>query len=85
MHPERITKPDKRLVNDPDHEDIKFPVSKKEYCNTKQKHSICMNVFSDKNNVVYLVYVLDNKFDCMDLLLITDETKLYYVYIKDFN
>ena len=34
----------------------------------------------------YPVYVSDQKFEnCMDLLLISDENKSHYVYIKDFN
>ena len=36
--------------------------------------------------MTYLVYVSDEKFgNSMDLLLITDENKSHYVYIKDFN
>ena len=32
IHPERITKVDKKMINDLDYEGIKFPVSKKYYC-----------------------------------------------------
>ena len=36
--------------------------------------------------MIYPVHVSDKKFeDRMDLLLITDENKSHYVYIKDFN
>ena len=36
--------------------------------------------------MVYPVHVPDEKFErCTDLLLITDENKLHYVYIKGFN
>ena len=37
-------------------------------------------------NLVYPVHILGQKFkDCIDLLLIMDENKPHYVYIKDFN
>ena len=45
-----------------------------------------MNVFCYENNLVYPVHVSGQKFkDCMDLLMITDEHKSHYVYIKHFN
>ena len=43
-------------------------------------------MFCYENNLVYPVYVSDQKFKrLMDLLLITNENKSYYVHIKDFN
>ena len=85
-HPERITKADKNMVNNLDYEGIEFPVSRKDYSKIEQKNNICINVFCYKNNSVYPVYILDQKFkDCMDLLLITDENKSHYVYINNFN
>ena len=42
--------------------------------------------FVMKKNFIYLVYVQDQKLENhMDLLLITDQIKSHYVYIKDFN
>ena len=36
--------------------------------------------------MTYPVYVSNEKFEnCMNLLMITDENKSHYVYIKDFN
>ena len=85
-HPERITKADKRMFNDLAYVDIKFPVSKKNYCKVEQKISICNNVFCYKINLAYPVYVSDKKFEkCMAFLLILDENKSHYVYIKVFN
>ena len=37
MHPERITKADKNMVNDLDYEGIKSPVSKKDFGKIEQK------------------------------------------------
>ena len=43
-------------------------------------------MFCYENGLTYPIYVSDNKFsDRMDLLLIFNENKSHYVYIKDFN
>ena len=48
--------------------------------------NICINVFCYENNLIYPVCVSDQNFEnYMDLLLITNENKSHYVYIKDFN
>ena len=74
------------MVNDLDYEDIKFPVSKKDYNKIEQKNNSSINVFCYENDLVYPAHVSDEKFkNCMDLLLITDENKSHYVYIKGFN
>ena len=42
-------------------------------------------MFCCENNLAYPVYVLDQKFEnCMGLLLISNDNKSHYVYIKDF-
>ena len=69
-HPERITKVDKKLINDLDYEGIKFPVSKKDYRRIERQNNICIGVFCYENGLTYPVYVSDQKFgDSMDLLL----------------
>ena len=81
-----IAKVDKKMINDLDYEGIKFRVSKRDYCKIEKKNTICINIFCYENNLTYPVYVSDQKFqNCMDLLLISNENKLHYVYIKDFN
>ena len=66
IHPERMTKKDKKLVGGLDYENINFPVSKKDYCKLEVQNTICINV-----KLVYPVYLLDQEFcDNMDLLLI---------------
>ena len=43
-------------------------------------------MFCYENKLTYPVYLSDQKFkDCVDLLLISDENKSHYVYIKDFD
>ena len=85
-HPERIGKVDKNMVDDLYYGDIKFPVSKKDYCKIEKKNNICINVFSYENNLTYTVYLSDQKFEnFMDLFLISNENKSHHVYIKDFS
>ena len=74
------------MVNNLDYESIKFPISKKEFSLIEKENNICINMFCYENNLVYPVHISDKKSkDCMDLLLIADENKSHYVYIKDFN
>ena len=61
-YPEIIPKADKSMVNDFDYEGIKFPVSKRDYSKIEQKNNICISVFCYENNLVYPVYVSDQKF-----------------------
>ena len=43
-------------------------------------------MFRNENGLVFPIYVSDQKFkDPMDLLLLIDDDKLHYMYIKDFN
>ena len=43
-------------------------------------------MFGYENGLVFPIYVSDQKFeDSMDLLLLIDDDKSHYVYIKDFN
>ena len=56
IHPERITKADKDMVNNLYYEGIKFPVFKKDFGKIEKKNNICINMFCFKNNLVYPVY-----------------------------
>ena len=52
----------------------------------KKRTIFDINVFGHENELVFPVYVLDQKFeDSMDLLLLIDDDKSHYVYIKDFD
>ena len=80
------TKEDKSMFNDLDYKGIEFTVPKKDFDKIEKKNNDYINVFCHKNNLVYPVYVSNEKFEyCMDLLMITDENKLHYLCIKDFN
>ena len=74
------------MINDLDYGGIKFPVSKKDFCRIERQNNICIDVFCYENNLTCPVYVSDLQFETwMDLLLITNENKSNYVYIKDFD
>ena len=86
MHPERITQNDKKITNDLDYDRVKFPVREKDFGKIEKKNSICINVFHYKNRLTFPIYISDQKLEnSMDLLLVIDENKLHYVYIKDFD
>ena len=65
---------------------MKFPVKEKDFNKIEVKNNICINVFGYENGLVFPIYVSDQKFeDSMDLLLLIDDDKSHYVYIKDFD
>ena len=47
-NPRRIRKKDKEMINKLGYEEIKFSVSKKEYCKIERQNNICINVFCDE-------------------------------------
>ena len=61
-------------------------MQEKDFSKIEVKNNICINVFGYENKLVFPIYVSDQKFeDSMDLLLLIDNDKSHYVYIKDFN
>ena len=61
-------------------------MQEKEFSKIEAKNNICINAFCYENGLVFPVFVSDDKFeDSMDLLLLIDDDKSHYVYIKDFN
>ena len=49
-------------------------------------NNICINVFGYDNRLVFPIYISDQKFeDLMELLLLIDNDKSHYVYIKNFD
>ena len=61
MHPEKIPKAYKNMVNDLDYESIKFPVSKKKFDKFEKKNNICINVFCyEKIWFILFIYQVKN-------------------------
>ena len=85
-HPERIKKTDKKIAEELNYDGIEFPVQEKDFNKIEVKNNICINVFGYENRLVFPIYVSDQNFeDTMDLLLLIDNDKSHYVYIKDFD
>ena len=65
---------------------LSFLYKKKDFNKIEVKNNICINVFSYENRLGFPIYISDHKFkDSMDLLLLTDNDKSHYAYMKDFN
>ena len=86
-NPEEITEKDKEFISNLDYDGIEFPVQKKDFRKIELKNNICINMFGYEYELVFPIYVSAQKCkDSMDLLLlIDDDDKSHYVYIKDFN
>ena len=85
-NPQRIKKTDKAFMPQLNYEGIEFPVSVKQYNKVETQNNININVFGYENKQTYPIYVSKEKFEnTMNLLLISDDEKNHYVYIKDFN
>ena len=66
--------------------ELSFHCEKKISTRFKQKNSICINLYCYKSKLAFPIYISDQKFEnSMDLLLVTDENRSHYVYIKDFD
>ena len=77
---------DRRMVNGLDYDDINFLFLKRNKARLNKKNNICINEFGCENRLVFPVHVSDEQFgDTMGLSLITGDSKLHYVYIKDVN
>ena len=58
----------------------------KDFSKIETKNNICITVFCYENKLVFTVIISDQKFeDSVDLLLVIDENKSHYVYIKNFD
>ena len=65
---------------------IEFPVQEKDFSKIEVENNICINVFGYENVMVFSIYLPDPKLeDSVDLLLLIDDDKSHYVYIKDFE
>ena len=61
-------------------------MQEKDFKRVEVQNNICANVFGYENRLVFPVYIFDQTFkSSIDLLLLIDDDKSHYVYIKDFN
>ena len=61
-------------------------MQEKDFKKVEIQNNICVNVFCYENKMVFPIYVFDKRFkNSIDLLLLINDDKSHYVYIKDFN
>ena len=84
--PERNKQTNKELANYLDYDGVGFPVQEKDFRKIETKNSICINVFCYENKLTFPIHLSDQKFqNSMNFLLVIDENKSHYVYIKCFD
>ena len=84
--PERILKNDKKIAEELNYDGIEVSIQEKKFNKIEMKNNRCINVFGFENKLVFPIHISDKKFeDSMDLLLLIDNERSHYVYIKDFN
>ena len=85
-YPRRIKKTDRRIASNLNYEGIEFPVQEKDFKKIEVQNNICINVFGYENELVYPIFISKETFEeSIDLLLLIENNKSHYVYIKDFN
>ena len=85
-HPKKFFKNDREIACTVNYDEIEFPVEEKDLKKIEVQNNICINVFCYEYEMAFPIYVSDEKFeDSMDLLLLINDNKSHYVYIKDFN
>ena len=61
-------------------------MQEKDFSKIGVKNNICINVFGYEDNLVFPIYVSNQKYeDSVDLLLLIDDDKSHYVYFKNFE
>ena len=66
--------------------ELNFLCQKEIFSKIETKSNICVNLFCYGNKLTFPIYISDQNFEnSMDLLLIIDENKSDYVYIKYFD
>ena len=76
----------KKIAEKLNYDGTEFPKQEKDFNKIEVKNDICINVFGYENGLVFPIYVSDQKFEeSMDLLLLINDDKPQYVYIKDFD
>ena len=76
----------RHTVTSTNYDGVGLQVQEKDFSKIEKKNNICINAFCYENKLTFPIYLSDQKFEnSMDWLLVTDENKLHYVSIKDFD
>ena len=78
-----LNKTDKNISEKPDYNGVEFPVQEKDLNKIEVKNNVCINIFSYGNGLLFPIYISDQKFK--DLILLIDDDKSHSEYIKDFD
>ena len=63
---------------------MEFPVKEKDFDKIEVQNNISINVFGYENKLVFPIYISNETFeDSMDVLLLIENNRSLYVYIKD--
>ena len=85
--PDRIKNQDKKIEATLDYRGIDFPIKVEDYGIIEERFSINVKVFIYNNKIYPLYIYISEKSNelVLNVLLITNEGKSHYVFIKDFN
>ena len=84
-HPDRIKKQDKKIANTLDYRGINFTMKARDYELVEERFNFNVNVFGYENRVFPLYVSKKSNEQVLNVLLISNEEKSHYVFIKDFN
>ena len=71
IHPERITREDKKLAKELGYNEIEFHVQEKDFSKIETRNSICINVFGYENGLTFPICIKEKILEnVMDLLLV---------------
>ena len=84
-HSERINKQYKKIAETLDYRGINFPMKARDYEIVEERFNINVNVFGYENRVFPLYVSKKSNEEELNALLISNEEKSHYVFIKDFN
>ena len=82
---DRIKKQDKKIAETLDYRDINFPMKARDYELVEESFNINVDAFGYENRVFPLYVSKKSNEQVLNVLLISNEEKSHYVFIKDFN
>ena len=83
--PKEQKKQDKKIAETLDYRGINFPMKARDYEIVEERFNINVNVFGYENKVFPLYVSKKSNEQVLNVLLISNEEKSHYVFIKDFN
>ena len=84
-HPERINNKDKEIASALDYSGIDFPMKTHDYELVEERFEMNVNVFCYENKIYPIYISKKSNTQVLNTLLITNEEKSHYVFIKDFD